>query len=610
MNKQSIKEKLVLTVIILVQVITCTVLFGYKNVPDTDEFYSYGLANSYKKPFLYTQLIKEDAEKKKRVNGYFTGDDFKYYLKTNDETAFCYDSVFYNQTNDTIPPLYYMILHTICSFNKEKFSWWYGFSMNLVCLVITQIFVYLLAAAVIRSKRIALLITAYWGFTIGCISCFVFVRMYAMLLMFGMIYIYLSAQRHSAEKTSWKNDAAIASVAFLGAMTHHNFLIFAFFCTLYTCIWLLLYKRIGSMFRYGFSALAGIVLSFVVFPATVSHLTLELPWSGELDLSASLEFYTILLKRSVSGLHSLHTGWIPYFLPALLSLIILSSALIFLFRDKPFVKALPARLKTLFCSFRQYMTDCEKMHPGWMILLLTGISFLIVIAKKTYFFDLQDHAIRYLYIIMPPVLILVIGAVSLLFRKRSEKIRCAAFAAGSLLLIGLLVFQHTDFYIPYLRHSDVNTGAAVSECTEDRDCILLLDSYSNIQCMSLMLENAGSVLCTKLLPPEMFDDDTNADCQRIMKKGKPFVLLIDRMKLMSDEEYSEYIMLDENTDGIVQFNSDGNGSEQVPGIGKIKTSESGIISYFESVSGCKASYYTTESTNQIEISAYLFSPSA
>ena len=52
---------------------------------------------------------------------------FKDYLTVNKGEEFKLGSVIYNQTHDSHPPLFYLVLHLISSFFPGEFSKWFGF---------------------------------------------------------------------------------------------------------------------------------------------------------------------------------------------------------------------------------------------------------------------------------------------------------------------------------------------------------------------------------------------------------------------------------------------------------------------------------------------------
>ncbi|UKI17161.1 MAG: hypothetical protein L6V87_04995 [Ruminococcus sp.] len=122
---------IIFIIVVIAQLIFLSVSFAVNNTAHhEDEYFSYGLANSQNRVYLYGSAFQVPDN----YNVWMTGDDFKYYIETNEESRFSYDTVWKNQAADTHPPLYYAVLHTICSFFPDQFSWWWAFGINLFLL--------------------------------------------------------------------------------------------------------------------------------------------------------------------------------------------------------------------------------------------------------------------------------------------------------------------------------------------------------------------------------------------------------------------------------------------------------------------------------------------
>ncbi|MBR4421076.1 MAG: hypothetical protein IKS69_00905, partial [Erysipelotrichaceae bacterium] len=92
-----------------------------------DEIYSYGLANHQDGIALF------ENEKK-----YIPADVcYMNYMTVNQQHRFDYPNVWINQKKDVHPPLYYVLLHTICSFFPERFSIWFAGVINIVFALMT-----------------------------------------------------------------------------------------------------------------------------------------------------------------------------------------------------------------------------------------------------------------------------------------------------------------------------------------------------------------------------------------------------------------------------------------------------------------------------------------
>ena len=94
---------------------------------DIDEFFTYGLANSYHQPFLNTETGR-----------WISGKAFSDYLTASGH-AHEYLNVYENQIADVHPPLYYLFMHAVCSaFQNPPFTKWTGIGLNLFFFSLTQ----------------------------------------------------------------------------------------------------------------------------------------------------------------------------------------------------------------------------------------------------------------------------------------------------------------------------------------------------------------------------------------------------------------------------------------------------------------------------------------
>ena len=148
---------IILFIILFAQVFLLIIAGQNKKGYFVDELWGYGLANSYYHPHVYS----DDA-----FNGeYLSPDYFKEYLEVSEEDSFKYGSVFYNQSQDAHPPLFYCVLHTISSIFLKTFSKWFGIIPNIIYFIVTAICIYIVAKRVIKNYYIAVLPVMFWGFS-------------------------------------------------------------------------------------------------------------------------------------------------------------------------------------------------------------------------------------------------------------------------------------------------------------------------------------------------------------------------------------------------------------------------------------------------------------
>ena len=148
---------------------------------DIDEFFTYGLANSYHQPFLNAETGR-----------WISGKAFSDYLTASGH-AHEYLNVYENQIADVHPPLYYLFVHAVCSvFRDPPFTKWTGIGLNLFFFSLTQLGLLLLSARLLSDgERLTLTPTALlpgllYGLSAGAASSVVFIRMYAMMTMWAV----------------------------------------------------------------------------------------------------------------------------------------------------------------------------------------------------------------------------------------------------------------------------------------------------------------------------------------------------------------------------------------------------------------------------------------
>ena len=147
-------------IVILCFQILCMIYYGNaKQGYFVDELWSYGLANSYYHPHVYS----DNALTERWVSGAYFSD----YIKVLPEERFRYGSVLFNQTQDNHPPLFYIVLHTICSFFPNTFSKWYGIIPNMVYFAASMFLLFLLARRMFKSEWLALIPVIAYGFSGG-----------------------------------------------------------------------------------------------------------------------------------------------------------------------------------------------------------------------------------------------------------------------------------------------------------------------------------------------------------------------------------------------------------------------------------------------------------
>ena len=236
---------LYLFIIIIAQILLLIYYINIKTIPYYDEIWTYGLANSKNKPFLY-DLVKSFGDSDGGdllYNRWISGEYYSKYITVQPEDRFNFKNVYNNQTLDIHPPLYYFLLHFICSFFPNSFSLWYGYSINIIFLVLTQIILFRLSLLIFNSNaKIALINCAFFALSMGAVNEFIYIRMYAALSFFFLAITYLALDICSKETINKEDLIKVIIVSFLGFLTENQFYYYVFALTI-SCFAYFFYKK-------------------------------------------------------------------------------------------------------------------------------------------------------------------------------------------------------------------------------------------------------------------------------------------------------------------------------------------------------------------------------
>lgn len=253
---------ILMVAIIVLQVIAALCFCNAKKGFHYDENYSYYSSN------VTAGLRLPD-------NGWMKGSDIRDEFRVTEGMTFNYSVVKTMQSFDVHPPLYYYVLHTVCSFTPGIYSKWQGLAINIVFYVIFLVLLGIIAWDISdKDSKVALSVVLLAGFSPAVISGVTFIRMYMMLTALCMlsILIHLEAIREPV-KIGWRFYLAVLATTLTGFMTHYYYAVFLFFEASFVCIYLWIKREHRKKsYIYAISVLTGMVLEVVHFPSTASHI--------------------------------------------------------------------------------------------------------------------------------------------------------------------------------------------------------------------------------------------------------------------------------------------------------------------------------------------------
>lgn len=145
MNTKTVKSSKINKVFFILAIILLTIIlcltyvhFGSTNIGyDGDEVFSY-LSSNAEQGYKKLAALKDHT--------WYPSSYFRNALSVPSSCQFHYEIPIRNQATDVHPPIYYMLLHTICSFFPESFSMWYGISLNILLTLLSLIVLFFCCA--------------------------------------------------------------------------------------------------------------------------------------------------------------------------------------------------------------------------------------------------------------------------------------------------------------------------------------------------------------------------------------------------------------------------------------------------------------------------------
>lgn len=439
MEKKRISPRLsyILLALIIVAGI-CRFSYGFfvqKQGAHSDETWSFGLANSYYEPYIQ---YSDDTSEYKNVDTWITSDVFKDYLTVQKGERFSFGSVYHNMSCDTHPPLYFMLLHFLCSFFPGKYMFVIGFIINMAAYICLSIFMYKLLLLLTKSEIVSLIGVLFSTFSLGMLNMTMFVRMYLCVAALALVYSYLNARLSYKEETRHQLSSYIwiGLIALIGTLTDNFFLPYAFASTFVFCICWCVKRDFKTLGKYVLSAACGIILSIVIFPRTFTSMLAYLginfgsisPEAATTVVNSSSRYMPIpfqfrlalaYINKELFGFE-IFSGYKSYagiyISCALLIILIIAAFIAFLFRkDSWFIKLCRKGKKGIITFFKTFNFATLSLVCSVLITCLSA-------AYIADLYSLGDTGDRYIFASLPAAMVLFVLAIwrvcTLIFRNK------------------------------------------------------------------------------------------------------------------------------------------------------------------------------------------------
>lgn len=445
MKKEFASKRVYIILMIAVIVLQLAAAFYFcaqKQGCHYDEYYSYYSSN------VTSGLIPTD-------NAWMDSREIQDEFMVTDGMRFKYGMVTLMQTYDVHPPLYYYVLHTVCSLTGNVFSLWQGLSINLFFFLLTILMVWKISDILSDgNQHICLFTVALYGFSPAIISGVTFIRMYMMLTFLCMTAFYIHIQALKKKQYGWKNlFVPVLINTFLGFMTHYYFAVFMFFMAAYMSLFLFFKKETRKQsIIYALSVVVGMAAVVIVYPSCLRHI-----FRGYRGTEAMGAFFDMANLKERAGLF---VGLLQEYVLCNMFYVILLIIIL---------------LGVTYYSKKREQDEINKSIL-WLTVTVTAGYFLVVL--KTALTNAEE-AIRYEMPIYGLLILLLVTAVFFFEEKLVAK-KNVGLAAAIIICVVALILQIKGLMsdkVLFLYENDIQDYAWAEE--HKSDTIVYIYNYDN-----------------------------------------------------------------------------------------------------------------------------------
>ena len=452
-------------IVIFVISVVMTFFMTKKEGFHEDEMFSYGSSN-YAYDNVYRPYGKEDETnifvKEKIMNGNII-QNLKYYLidhrdikdktladiksefvptwRSSDEAndyltiqpkdALNYGMVYYNQSRDIHPPLFYFLVHTVSIFFMGHFSKYIIFGINLVFMVLSLWTIKNIFEKLDKKYLIIPTLILY-GFSMGAISTVIFQRMYSMLNFFVLMFISANIdiikKDFDIDKKLWNK---LTWIVLLGFWTQYYFCIVAGVVAVLVLIGVIRKQGKQGAIMYILKYLKMAVIGVLFYPLSINHIFFSYRGVGKAEMARGfgekLVEYLNMIGYSFS---------IPVLAIAICLILLVMAVAVKSVNDK----------------------KVDKNALGAGTIIFSVICYVCVIVKVSP--ELQDaNIIRYIMCVLPLIIISILLLIDTVI-KNKNMLKYSLVGISLIISVYGLMFSEPAFlykgYAKYLEIAEEN----------------------------------------------------------------------------------------------------------------------------------------------------------
>ena len=508
-------EKLLIVFVLVIQLFVFWYFGSLKSGMHFDECFSYFNTNNsvgrqcYDRTFVSSEDIMKD-----------------FYVLEGEQ--FNYSYVVKLQSYDVHPPVFYLFLHTLCSFMPGVFSMWQGLALNLFYSLCASYFLYLIFKEFVKKEYTACLLTLLVAINPGVICNFLYIRMYCLMALWIVMAVYLHIRISKEDINKLKPVYYIFTfiLTYLGFLTHYFYLVFLFFIEAAFVLPKLFTfrKNIKGVLKYCITLLSAGILGVITYPSCLGHVNSG--YRGQ-----EVKGYLFDLSDIFSRIK---------FFGGLINRFVFQNFGVF------FVLVIVMLLLYMYFVTRKGRVYVEGFDKAVQFIIIPALGYFLVSAKASLVGDetmMRYQLPIYPLIIMGTVLILYMLITTLLNTKLTK---LAGFALiGVFLVLNVCgILKQNVFYL----YKEQATMERIADKYKEETCIYIYNNEDN----KYLLWNDAMQLAKYKDVYFIFAENTDAIEDVKINSSKEAVVYIS--SLGEHENFNDYSeMIYANTDGINSY---------------------------------------------------------
>ena len=448
-----------------------------------------------------------------------TPEDAKNYLTVTSDEIFSLWPVYYNQSRDVHPPLFYFLVHIVSVLFLNNFSKYIIFIINLIFFISTC-FIIRKILKLYDKEKLSIATIILYGTSIGAISTVIFQRMYAMLVFFCVMYLYITLEliKNNYELNK-KLKIELVLTTILGFLTQYYFCIYAVFIFLIMFIKMFINKKNEEAIGYLIQHIKAAIIGVAFFPASIYHIFFSYRGIGnKISFTKYLSKVVYYIKETLNSYSLLNTiGYI------ILSVIIIM-IIILLIKNRKKI----------------------KFKFEILLFILPIILFILVISKISPNVN-EKYTIRYVAAILPIISIFLVFIIDNLMDNKKISLIIITILSIMISILGLLVNEPKYLYKGYSEY------IKIAEENKHLDFIYVCDNgFTHINSLpEFMIYNKSLIINMNHDNLDFLLDEKE------LQKQNEYILTIKKWmdtdevlnKILEKTGFTQYeILLDDNSD--------------------------------------------------------------